>query len=432
MENIKLLNLKNIYLLFIVLLFLFGRVFTGLYIYSFRLGEIMIGLALVILIINLIKSLLNYKQLSAFEKRITLIFILVIAHLLYLFLSKGYEFFDLYPFKTSSYISVVGFFYLGKNLDLDYEKKIPLSLMFAALLMSYFSSIFGISNTYQDRILKYTDKFDYLKASDLIIFFIFFAYFFIKSEFSKNIKLKSFLLSFAIFYLPLMMHKSRGASIAFIIFILFLIYEQLKVKYSHSWKLGVIATCCILFVSSTFIVSKSPVELEEVSEKVIYVSTSRYEKPVQNTPQIYDEYPLLYFENYRAYSSDGNMNWRLQIWQDVFADLASKNSLLSGYGYNDKIPAMELDFRSGNDGTNENVHNFFVNMIARGGFIHATLFIFFFIAIYKKALSINNLKIFFMIFIPLIFTSFFDASMENAHYPLLFYYLLGNIVKSEN
>ena len=125
MENIKLLNLKNIYLLFIVLLFLFGRVFTGLYIYSFRLGEIMIGLALVILIINLIKSLLNYKQLSAFEKRITLIFILVIAHLLYLFLSKGYEFFDLYPFKTSSYISVVGFFYLGKNLDLDYEKKIP-------------------------------------------------------------------------------------------------------------------------------------------------------------------------------------------------------------------------------------------------------------------------------------------------------------------
>ena len=37
-----------------------------------------------------------------------------------------------------------------------------------------------------------------------------------------------------------------------------------------------------------------------------------------------------------------------------------------------------------------------------------------------------------MIFVPLIFTSFFDASMENAHYPLLFYFLNGKIVNLDN
>ena len=36
---------------------------------------------------------------------------------------------------------------------------------------------------------------------------------------------------------------------------------------------------------------------------------------------------------------------------------------------------MEPEYRSGNDGTNENVHNFFVNIYARGGLIHLFLYL---------------------------------------------------------
>ena len=214
-------------------------------------------------------------------------------------------------------------------------------------------------------ILRYTDKFDYLKASDLIIFFIFFLYFFKQSTFGNQLNMNLFIFLFSIFYLPLMMNKSRGASIAFMLLISFLIYELIKLKKSKNFYILIIFLSFLMFVLSAFIVSKSPIELEEIDDKVVYVSTSRYEKPVQNTPQVIDDYPILYTEGIRLFSSDGNLNWRLQIWQDVFEDTYSKNIVLKGYGYNFKIPAMEPAYRSGNDGTNENVHNFFVNIYAR-------------------------------------------------------------------
>ena len=224
-----------------------------------------------------------------------------------------------------------------------------------------------------------------------------------------------------------MMNKSRGASIAFMLLISFLIYELIKLKKSKNFYILIIFLSFLIFVLSAFIVSKSPIELKEIDDKVVYVSTSRYEKPVQNTPQVIDDYPILYTEGRRLFSSDGNLNWRLQIWQDVFEDTYSKNIVLKGYGYNFKIPAMEPAYRSGNDGTNENVHNFFVNIYARGGLIHLLLYLSFLTFLFKSAKQNNRLMIFAMVFVPLIFTSFFDASMENAHYPLIFYFLMGKI-----
>ena len=224
-----------------------------------------------------------------------------------------------------------------------------------------------------------------------------------------------------------MMNKSRGASIAFLLLISFLIYELIKLKKSKNFYILIIFLSFLIFVLSAFIVSKSPIELKEIDDKVVYVSTSRYEKPVQNTPQVIDDYPILYTEGKRLFSSDGNLNWRLQIWQDVFEDTYSKNIVLKGYGYNFKIPAMEPAYRSGNDGTNENVHNFFVNIYARGGLIHLLLYLSFLTFLFKSAKQNNRLKIFALVLIPLIFTSFFDASMENAHYPLIFYFLMGKI-----
>ena len=117
--------------------------------------------------------------------------------------------------------------------------------------------------------------------------------------------------------------------------------------------------------------------------------------------------------------------------QDIFEDTYLKKIVLKGYGYNIKIPAMEPAYRSGNDGTNENVHNFFINIYARGGLIHLLLYLSFFIVLFKSAAQNNRLKSLAVVFIPLILTSFFDASMENAHYPLIFYFLIGKITYNQ-
>jgi len=427
MKTLKLSNLKFLNLIFVLVLFIFGRVFMGLNIFTFRLGEILIGISALFFIYFLVKDLINFKNLSGEEKNTTIIFVLIALHTVYLLFFYGYEFFNLYPFKASSYIWVLGSFYVGRVNNYNFSSKKSLVLICLALVLSYFSSIFGITNVNQDIILRYVDKFDYLKASDLIIFFIFFIYFFIQSSFRNKLNFNVFVFLFSIFYLPLMMNKSRGASIAFMLLISFLIYELIKLKKSKNFYILIIFLSFLMFVLSAFIVSKSPIELEEIDNKVVYVSTSRYEKPVQNTPQVIDDYPILYTEGRRLFSSDGNLNWRLQIWQDVFEDTYSKNIVLKGYGYNFKIPAMELAYRSGNDGTNENVHNFFVNIYARGGLIHLLLYLSFLTFLFKSAKQNNRLKIFAMVFVPLIFTSFFDASMENAHYPLIYYFLIGKI-----
>ena len=427
MKTLKLSNLKFLNLIFVLILFIFGRVFMGLNIFTLRLGEILIGISALFFIYFLVKDLVNFKNLSKEDKNITIIFALIASHTAYVLLFYGYEFFNLYPFKASSYIWVLGFFYVGRNSNYNFSSKKSLVSICLTLVLSYFSSIFGITNDYQDIILRYTDKFDYLKASDLIIFFIFFLYFFKQSRFSNQLNINLFIFLFSIFYLPLMMNKSRGASIAFMLLIIFLIFELIKLKKPKNFYILIIFLSFIIFVLSAFIVSKSPIELKEIDDKVLYVSTSRYEKPVQNTPQVIDDYPILYTEGKRLFSSDGNLNWRLQIWQDIFKDTYSKNIVLKGYGYNNKIPAMEPTYRSGNDGTNENVHNFFVNIYARGGLIHLLLYLSFFTVLFKSTKQNNRLKIFALVFIPLIVTSFFDASMENAHYPLIFYFLMGKI-----
>ena len=431
MKTSKLLNLNFLNLIFVLILFIFGRVFMGLNIFTLRLGEVLIGISALFFLYYLGKDLVNFKILSKEDKNFTIIFALAVSHTFYLLLFYGYEYFDLYPFKVSSYIWVLGFFYVGKNINYNFSSKISLISIFLALVLNYFSSIFGITNEYQEILLRYTDKFDYLKASDLIIFFIFFVYFYKLSTFSNQLNLNVSVFLFSIFYLPLMMNKSRGASIAFLLFISFLIYDLIKLKKSKNFYILTIFLSFLIFVLSAFIVSKSPLDLSEIDDKIKYVSTSRYDKPVQNTPQVIDDYPILYIEGTRVFSSDGNLNWRLQIWQDIFEDTYLKKIVIKGYGYNIKIPAMEPAYRSGNDGTNENVHNFFVNVYARGGLVHLLLYLSFFTVLFKSAAQNNRRKILAMVFIPLILTSFFDASMENAHYPLIFYFLIGKITYNQ-
>ncbi len=100
MKILKLSSLNFLNLTFVLILFVFGRVFMGLNIFSLRLGEILIGISALFFVYFLIKDIVNFKNLSKLEKNLTLIFVLVVAHTFYLLLFYGYDFLNLYPFKA--------------------------------------------------------------------------------------------------------------------------------------------------------------------------------------------------------------------------------------------------------------------------------------------------------------------------------------------
>ena len=132
-----------------------------------------------------------------------------------------------------------------------------------------------------------------------------------------------------------------------------------------------------------------------------------------------------YVEGKRLYSEDVTANWRLQIWQDIIQDLDETDNVLFGYGYNKIIPAMDDKERRGSDGKNENVHNYFFNIFARGGlfqlFLIMTFHIFIVFYYFKK---FKNLKILKFV-LPIFLVSFFDTSMESVRFPFLYYSFLG-------
>ena len=76
----------------------------------------------------------------------------------------------------------------------------------------------------------------------------------------------------------------------------------------------------------------------------------------------------LYIDNGTLKSTDGTLNWRLDIWQDLLADMSKNNKNIFGYGYNSILSVMtdpSEPGRMGSDGMNENIHNYFLNIFAR-------------------------------------------------------------------
>ena len=89
---------------------------------------------------------------------------------------------------------------------------------------------------------------------------------------------------------------------------------------------------------------------------------------------------------------------------------------------------MDDPKRQGRDGLNENVHNFLVNNYARGGLIQLGIFM----SLYWFLFFRNKDKSIFIYTLPFFMVSFFDASMENAHFPIIFYFFLGSLFKEES
>ena len=135
-----------------------------------------------------------------------------------------------------------------------------------------------------------------------------------------------------------------------------------------------------------------------------------------------------YLEDGRLYSDDSTTNWRLDIWQDLYHYMDDEGILLKGHGYKEIFPIMKdpsAPGRLGRDGLNENVHNYFANVLGRAGLIQLLLFLIFYLKIISTSYENNgNYKVIGYIF-PVLANSFFVANMEGVQYPFIFYSFLA-------
>ena len=440
MEKLKkekiLIFFSRAFIFFLFLIIIFSRSLLGVYLYGFRVGELMVGFSLLGTLVAL--SLYRNKIKYFYGKHFYISHILLVATFLIAVLLSNASLLDTYLYRASSYIWAIFYLYFGL-LIFNYFKineKISIFLNWILIVIyflqaNYFVKLAEINGMWKDGNIdlldisdpllrfftKYSDKFEPYKGTDILLFFALIL--FINNRYAIKSKLRFyFFLLASSAYLPLFLVRSRAATfcaIIFIIYELYLLRDNLKKIVKRD--VGVFLLTLLLFVLSSYnMIGYQATDSSEIFQRLIQ----------EKTPELSGKF--LEFSGGRIYSADGNLNWRLAIWQDVIFDLNNKGKLLTGYGYSEIIPAMESSGRQGRDGLNQNVHNFVVNILARGGIIHLVLFIYMFLNLFK--LSRNNfgeMKIT-MFLIPLLTASLFDASMENVHFPLFLYIFISNIV----
>ena len=402
------------------------RTFVGIYIFGYRIGELIVGASLLAITLFVIFNrfgLINFQL----DNKLKLIFELLLFSFVFILFYNNGNVTSAYTYKSSSYIWTLSAFFVGilvyKNFNID---KLLLYLLNPILIMAYLWQVFGTPDSLSSYFLTVSDKFEPHKGSDLAILFVI-CFILNEKYLSKRENYYIYFFLFSSFYLPFIYFKSRAALIAVVFYLLMVVISNFKSISNQLTILKFITVTIfsiLLFLQSVFWVKESGIiKIYEARENVVSLVKTRTQTYVEDAPS------LFWISEKRLYSADGNLNWRLDIWQDVILDLSNKDKILFGYGYNEIIPIMEWygGYRLGLDGLNEHVHNNWFNIFARGGLLHLVLFIFlyiFLVSSYRK--KFGDYWIFLLI-VPILFVSFFDSSMENAHFPFIYYFFLGRL-----
>ena len=417
---------KYLVFLFFVLVFVFARSFMGIYIFGFRIGELAMGFSLLIFIFSMV-TFYSSNIFNNSNKKIFFItfFLISITFIVNVFIYGNSI--STYTFRSSSYIWTTGFLFFGYQFfRVNTLSKNLIYVGIPILIYIYFFSIYGFPQTIIDFILSISDKFEPHKGSDLLIIYVTIVFVVNKLFMDKRRGFEIFILLTSL-YFPLMLFKSRASFIAFLFFsISELYYFRNNINSNYKRNLLLIFLVIFIFFQSVFFVSGSGfIKADEIEAEVEYVATYRNDPDDEKFRLFYIAEDTLGSRTTRIFSSDNNLNWRLQIWQDVIYDLLSKNKLILGYGYEDKIPAMLDEGRSGLDRLNENVHNYVVTLLARGGITTVILYSLLYFMLIKTYKDETKSNYFLIYLIPVLFNSLFDVAMENSHFPLIFYFFSG-------
>lgn len=398
-----------------VLTLIFTRSLMGLFIFGFRFGELVVGFGLF--------SIFLYIFFNKDDELKKLFSILVGQIILFIVISliNGGVFTATYTYKSSSYIWMIGYFFIG-TLFFTHFKFTKLYL-FVIAFIPVVIYVFNSGN-YPDFIINIFkengDKFQFIKGSDVLMAFLFCSYLL-----KRNIENKLLFLFYFNFLgsllLPLFLTLSRASffSCAF-----FLIAENIinfKLVRKNIFKyLGIFMLMIIMFISSSIRLSGLPDRPSE--EPAIFVQDSVTEVVERKNT---NQFVLLYISDGRVKSKDNTLEWRLDIWQDLTYDLIQKNKLAFGFGFNEIFEVMKdpsAPGRLGREGLNEHVHNHIFTILGRMGIVGLIYYLFFQFNLLKKL----TLKTFISYFVPLFLVTMFDTTMESVQFPFLYYLFVAS------
>ena len=166
----------------------------------------------------------------------------------------------------------------------------------------------------------------------------------------------------------------------------------------------------------------------ESEQNIISEVTTQIEDGILKQKDLSQGFLTFYFEEGRIKSSDNTTDWRLDIWQDLIDDLILKNQIYFGFGYEGIFEIMldpSAPGRLGRDGLNENVHNYFFNILGRGGLFQLSIFLYLYMKLYKTWTIRNNRIDYFALIVPLMIVSSLDVTMEGVQFPFIFYTFMG-------
>lgn len=431
-----------------VLFFLFDRSFVGLKFFSYPLGYFIVAAGGLFTLIYLFIAI-NKKN-SILSKISLTFFLSILLFLTNLFIYES-NLFSSYTVRSSSFLWITGyyvFFLIIKIIDFEVFDRV-VAIFFPIPIILYIFNTGYYPDYFMNFFMKYSDKFTFSKASDIAIAsLICFVIFLIK--YPNNIKIFYYIFLVSGILLPLLLYMSRGSFVGILMFNLILItfYREIIFQNSKHFLLILITSITFFFISTLWIsdepsslsflnflkTNKTEVQISSDDEILISETFQNSFKDLSKKGNTRNAFLSLYIEDGRLKSNDQTTDWRLDIWQDIIQDLGDKNIFLTGYGYDSIIPVM-LDptapGRLGREGLNENVHNYFVNLLARGGIFNLIIFIIFHIftfLIWK--LEFKNNKIL-MFIVPLLFISSLDTSMEGVQFPFLYYSYLGILFNYE-
>lgn len=414
-------------LLFLVCNLIFARSFNGIYIFGFRIGELSIVGGIVASFLTIF-----YFKKDVF-RNISMINMLIIISFFVISIINSGNFAEPNTYRFSSYIWTLSYIYLGflitKSIDV-YVYKIYFPILLLPLL-TYTMATGNYPNFFIEIFNKRSDKFQFLKATDLLISIII-CYFLYKNLDVKKINKLIYLFFICGLFLPLFSILSRGSYISLILLlILECLFEKKYFIKNIKHTLLLIILLAVTFVLSTFRVNgvsffensnNLPVEVvENVSSVIQHKDTTK-------------AFLTFYVQDGRLFSKDETTNWRLDIWQDIFFDMIDENKMIKGYGYNEILPQMTdptAPGRLGRDGLNVHVHNYFMTIFSRGGLIQLSFFLYFYYVVVKYwVIKYKNYNILSFLF-PVLLASSLDISMDGVQFPILFFSSLGYFLNSK-
>ena len=314
-----------------------------------------------------------------------------------------------------------------------------LNLLSSSTYIVYILSSVHFPDFLWNIFLNYSDKVDFLKGSDLLLIFVLTNYLNKKYQKNRIIYLYNFFISSGLL-LPILLFKSKGAFLPASIYV----FVELILIYKFLWKnklnslIAIVLSMFVFSLSTLYIWGNFSFDKNPDSPNIIISNLANTGDAIQEISEeknTIDAIFSLYYNplNNRLMSTENMANWRLLIWQDVYWDLIENNKLLFGYGFENKIPAMEQRDRQGWDGENEHVHNFAINILARTGLIGLSMMLIFYYLLFREFLSEKkNFKDILLFIVPVLITASFDPALESVRFPFIYYFFLGLFYHDRN